>query len=162
MLLVAVFKITYMKKYAILIFNFTLSLIILGCSAPKELEYQNYKNFHLEKLGFNASRVNLDLQYYNPNNFGLQLRRTDLDIFINNNFLGHSSSDTLINIPRRDTFLLPIKFDTDMKNVFKNVWNTIIGTEVTVRITGKITVGKANVFMSIPVNYEGKHKFSFF
>lgn len=139
-----------------------ISLTFWGCSTPKELEYQDYKNFHLEKMGFNASRVTLDLQYFNPNNFGLQLRRTELDIYINNTFLGHSSSDTLINIPRRDTFLLPIKFDMDMKNVFKNAWNTMTGNEVTVKVTGKVKVGKANVFMSMPVNYEGKHKFSLF
>jgi LEA14-like dessication related protein len=145
-------------RFAILV----LVLIISGCSAPKEIVYQDYKNFHIENLGFNASRVTLDLQYYNPNNFGLQLRRTDLDIFINNNFLGHSASDTLINIPRRDTFLLPIKFDMDMKNALKNAWNTMVGTEILVKVTGKVKVGKANVFMSMPVNYEGKHKFSFF
>jgi Conserved secreted protein len=143
-------------------FIFFFPIIILSCSAPKELEYQDYKNLHVEKMGFTSSKVNLDLQYYNPNNFGLQLRRTDLDIFINNVFLGHSASDTMINIPRRDTFLLPIKFDLDMKNMFKNAWNSIVGTEVTVKVTGKIKVGKANVFMSMPINYEGKHKLSFF
>jgi LEA14-like dessication related protein len=126
------------------------------------LEYQDYKNFHLDKLGFGASRVTLDLQYYNPNNFGLQLKKTDLDIFINNTFLGHSASDTLINIPRRDTFLLPIKFDMDMKNVFKNAFNSLTGSEVLVKVTGRVKVGKANVYMSMPVNYEGKHKFSLF
>ena len=113
-------------------------------------------------MGFTASQVVLDLQYFNPNNFGLQLRRTDLDIFINNTFLGHSSSDTLINIPRRDTFLIPIKFNVDMKNIYKNAFNTMMGNEVTIKVTGKVKVGKANVFMSMPVNYEGKHKFSFF
>lgn len=133
-----------------------------SCSAPKVIEYQDYKNFHLDKMGFSASRVAMDLQYFNPNNFGLQLRRTDLDIFINNNLVGHSSTDTLINIPRRDTFLIHIKFDLDMKNAFKNAWNTMVGSEVMVKVTGNVKVGKANVFMSMPVNYEGKHKFSFF
>jgi LEA14-like dessication related protein len=148
------------KKF--LIYSVIWIFTILSCSTPKELEYQDYKNFHLERLGFNASRVTLDLQYYNPNNFGLQLKRTDLDIFINNTFLGNSASDTLINIPRRDTFLLPIKFDMDMKNVFKNAFNSLTGNEVTVKVTGKVKVGKANVYMSMPVNYEGKHKFSLF
>jgi len=104
----------------------------------------------------------MDLEYFNPNNFGLQLSRTDLDIFINNNFLGHSSSDSLINIPRKNSFLLPIKFDVEMQNVFKNAWNTLVGNEVTVKVTGSVKVGKANVFMSMPVNYEGKQKFSLF
>ena len=150
-----------MRKF-FLIYLVACIWIPLSCSSPKELEYQDYKNFHLEKLGFSASRVTLDLQYYNPNNFGLQLKRTDLDIFINNTFLGHSASDTLINIPRRDTFLLPIKFDMDMKNVFKNAFNSLTGNEVLVKVTGKVKVGKANVYMSMPVNYEGKHKFSLF
>jgi LEA14-like dessication related protein len=134
----------------------------ISCSAPRELEYQDYRNFKMNGMGFTSSRVSMDLQYYNPNNFGLQLRKTELDIFINNNFLGHSSSDTLINIPRRDTFLLPIKFDVDMKNAFKNAFNTMMGNEVTVKVTGRVKVGKANVYMSMPVNYEGKHKFPLF
>jgi LEA14-like dessication related protein len=135
---------------------------LLSCSTPKDLEYRDYRNFKLNGMGFTTSRVSMDLQYYNPNNFGLQLRKTELDIFINNNFLGHSSSDTLINIPRRDTFLLPIKFDMDMKNAFKNAFNTMMGNEVTVKVTGRVKVGKANVYMSMPVNYEGKHKFPIF
>lgn len=139
-----------------------LLIIAASCSSPKMIEYRDYKNFSIEKLGFSNSQVKLDLEYFNPNNFGLQLRRTELDIYINNTFLGHSSSDTLINIPRNNTFLLPIKFDADMKNLFKNAWSTMMGNEVTVKVTGKLKIGKANVFMSMPVDYEGKHKFSLF
>lgn len=144
------------------LFHILVASLIISCAPPRELVYQDYKNFRLEKLGFSGSRFLLGLQYYNPNNFGLQLRRTDLEIFINNNLLGHTSLDTLINIPRRDTFLLPIKFDVDMKNIYKNAWNSLAGNEVIVKVTGKIKVGKANVFMSMPINYEGKQKFSLF
>ncbi len=137
-------------------------MAILSCSSPKALEYKTYHNFSVQKLGFNNSAVSLDLEYYNPNNYGLQLKSTDLDIFINGNLLGHSSLDTLIRIPRRDTFSIPVKFNVDMQNVFKNAWNTLIGKEVLVRLSGKVKVGKANVFMSFPVEYETKQTFSFF
>lgn len=141
---------------------FVLTLTILSCSSPKALEYQTFHNFSVQKLGFTSSIIKLDLQYYNPNNFGMQLKNSDLDIFIDGNLLGHSSFDTLIRIPRRDTFMLPIKFDVDMQNIYKNAWNTLIGKEVLVRLTGKLKVGKANVFMSLPVNYETKETFSLF
>lgn len=146
------------------IFSYLLCLIFLSvlvaCSSPKALVYNNYRDFSIDKLGFVSSEVRLNLEYYNPNNFGLQLRRTELDIFINNNFLGHSSSDTLINIPRRDTFLIPIRFNVDMHNLFKNAWNTLTGNELLIKVNGKIKVGKANIFMSMPINYEGTHKFT--
>jgi len=135
---------------------------IMSCSTPKPLEYCSYKNLSIENLGFTNSEVKLDLGYFNPNNFGLQLKRTELDIFINNNFLGHSSSDSSINIPRRDTFFLPLKFSVDMQHLFKNTWNTFAGSEVLIKVTGKLKIGKANIFMSMPVNYEGKYKFSLF
>ena len=139
-----------------------LILALMSCSAPKGLVYTNYKNLEIERFGFSNSQVKLDLEYFNPNNFGLQVKRTELDIFINNNFLGHSFSDTLINIPRKDTFLLPIKFDVDMQNVFKNAFNSLAGNEISIKVTGRLKLGKANVFMSMPVNYEGKYKFSLF
>ena len=139
-----------------------LLILFYSCAAPKALEYKDYRNFSIERLGFSNSQVKLDLEYFNPNNFGLQLSRTDLDIYINNTLLGHSSSDTIITIPRKNSFILPIKFDLDMQNAFRNAWNTIAGNEVTVKVTGNIKVGKANVFMSMPVNYEGKQTFSLF
>lgn len=138
------------------------AVIFFSCASPKALEYKTYHNFSIQKMGFNNSTVALDLEYYNPNNFGLQLRNTDLDIFINGNKFGHSSSDTLINIRRRSTFILPIKFDVDMQNIFKNAMNTLLGKEVTVKLTGKLRIGKGNVFMSLPLNYESKETFSLF
>lgn len=92
----------------------------------------------------------------------MQLRNSDLDIFIDGNLLGHSTFDTLITIPRRNTFILPIKFDVDMQNIYKNAWSTMTGKEVVVKLTGKLKIGKANVFMSLPVNYESKETFSLF
>ncbi|MEO5909162.1 MAG: LEA type 2 family protein [Ginsengibacter sp.] len=137
-------------------------MAFLSCSAPKALEYKTYHNFSIQSLGFDKSSISLDLEYYNPNNYGMQLKSTDLDIFINGNLFGHSSLDTLIRIPKRDTFNIPIKFDVNMQSIFKNAWNTLIGKEVLVRLSGKVKVGKANVFMSLPVNYESKETFSLF
>ena len=143
-------------------FSLITIFIIFSCSSPKELEYQSFHNFSIQNLGFNSSSVSLDIIYYNPNNFGMQLRNSDLDIYIDGGMLGHSSFDTLIRIPRRDTFTLPVKFDVNMANIYKNAWGALTGKEVTVKLTGKIRIGKANVFMNFPVNYETKETFSLF
>lgn len=148
-----------MKKAAILLLGL---FVIVSCSPPRSLEYKTYHNFAIKSLGFNKTAISLDLEYYNPNNFGMQLKNTDLDIFIDGNLLGHSTSDSLIRIPRRGTFILPVKFDVDMQNAFKNAWKTLTGKQISIRLKGKIKAGKGNVFMSIPVNYETKETFSLF
>jgi hypothetical protein len=133
-----------------------------SCSAPKELVYRDFKNLKVEKLGFGSSTLNVDLIYYNPNNFGLQLKSTDLDVFIDSNYLGHSSQDFQINIPKLAEFTLPLIIELDMKNALRNAIPTLFGKEVLVRITGKVKLGKANVYKSFDVNYESLQRFSAF
>jgi LEA14-like dessication related protein len=143
-----------------LLIALSILLFLSSCREPKELEYRDFKNLSTENLGFSSSTIKVDLIYYNPNNFGLQLKRTDLDVFINGNLLGHTAQDYQISIPRRGEFTLPLKIDVDMKNAYKNAFPALFGKEVMVKITGKVKVGKANVFKSFNVNYEGKQKFS--
>ena len=127
-------------------------LILLACScqSPKELVYRDFKNLKLGKLGFGASTLNL------------QLKSTDLDIFVDNTYLGHSSQDLQVNIPRLAEFTLPLQVELDMKNALKNVLPTLFGKEVVVKMTGKVKLGKANVYKSFTVNYESIQKFSAF
>jgi len=139
-----------------------LTTLLISCSTPKELEYRDFKNFTFDKFGFSATSIKMDLIYYNPNNFGLQLKSTELDIFLDNNYLGHSVQEQLVSIPRREEFSIPIKIDVDMKNLLRNGLSTLWSNEVIVKVTGTVKVGKANLFKSLPVNYEGKQKFGIF
>lgn len=139
-----------------------LTILLISCSTPKELEYRDFKNFTIDKLGFSATTIKMDLVYYNPNNFGLQLKTTELDIFLDNNYLGHSIQEQFVSIPRREEFAIPVKIDVDMKNLLKNGFATLLRNEVMVKVTGTVTVGKANIFKNFPVNYEGRQQFTIF
>lgn len=136
--------------------------VMMSCAPPRALEYRTYHNLELRNLGFDHSTLYLELEYYNPNNFGMRLKKTDLDVYIDGTFLGHSASDTVIQIPRKSTFLLPIDFDVNMKNAFKNAWNSIRGKEMVIKLSGKVLVGKGKLNISFPVEYETKQTFSLF
>ena len=104
----------------------------------------------------------MDLVYFNPNNYGLQLKRTDLDIYINDIFMGHTSQEYQITIPRKEEFSIPIQMDVDMQNLYKNSLNIMMKNQVIVKLTGSVKVGKANVFISFPVNYQELETFTLF
>jgi LEA14-like dessication related protein len=124
------------------------------------LEYRDFKNFSIEKVGISSSTVKMDLQYFNPNSFGLQLKKTEIDIYINDTYMGHTSQDHQVNIERKALFDFPVVVSIDMKNALKNGWNVLTKKEVKVKINGTIKVGKANTFISFPLKYEGMHAFS--
>lgn len=135
--------------------------LFLSCSPPKPLEYRTFKNLTIEKVGFGSSSVKMELVYYNPNHFGLQLKRTDLDIYLDNNYAGHTSQEYQVTIPRQSEFTLPIALDVDMKNIYKNVLTTLLDKEIDIKLAGTVKVGKANVFITFPVNYEAMQTFTY-
>ena len=151
------------KAYTLLsLFFFTCSLSQTSCHEPKSLEFRNFSNLKVDKLSFAAAALTVDLVYYNPNNFGLQLSKTDLDVFIDSTFLGHSSQDIQVNIPKLNTFTIPLKLDLDVKNLLKNGLTSMFNKNVAVRVLGSVKVGKAGLYKSFPVDYTSMQNFSLF
>jgi LEA14-like dessication related protein len=137
-------------------------VLLNSCGGIKDLEFKEYKNLKIEKVGFSQTSVSVDLVYYNPNTFGLELKNTDLDIYINDNLLGHSAQEVQVQIPKKQQFTLPLKIDVDMKNILKNSLTTLLSKEVTIKATGKIKVGKANLYKTLPFEYSTKQEISLF
>lgn len=139
-----------------------LAVLVIGCAKPQGFDYRDLRNFKIDKLGFGKSTVSMDLVYYNPNNFGVQLRKVDCDVYINDQYLGKYQLDTLMTIARKAEFTLPSTMQVDMKNIFKNTLSVLFSDDVLVKVKGTTRVGKGNFFINVPVNYEGRHKFELF
>src|SRR6187549_4186886 len=104
-----------MLKFFKVLVPITFALILTSCQSPKDLEFREFNNLAMDKIGFSASALKVNLVYYNPNNFGMELNRTELDIYVDSTFLGHSSQELQVTIPKRDVFTIPLKIDLDMK-----------------------------------------------
>jgi LEA14-like dessication related protein len=119
-----------------------LILVVASCANPKDLVYQDVKNFSVKKISLNPE-VGMDVQFYNPNKYGMTLKDADINLYINNTLVGHAVMDEKFNVPAADTFLL-------MSN-----------KEVTVKLQGSVKAGKG-VLVRIPISYEGKKKLNVF
>ena len=151
-----------LKKLSALLTILLCLLFMTSCRSPKDLEFNEFNNVKLDRLGFSASSLSVNLVYYNPNNFGLELNRTELDIFVDSVYLGHSSQILQVPIPKRDNFTIPLKIDLDMKNLFKNSLITLFNKEVAIRTVGNVKVGKAGIYKNIKVDYTTKQQLSLF
>ncbi|MEX1203112.1 MAG: LEA type 2 family protein [Ferruginibacter sp.] len=142
---------------------FVLAILFLSsCRTPQDLVFRDFNNLALDKLGFSASVLKVDLIYYNPNNFGMELKRTELDIYVDGTFLGHSNQELQVAIPKRDVFTIPIKLDLDMKNLFKNGLTSLFKKTVNVRAVGNIKVGKAGVYKNFNIDYTSQQQIPLF
>ncbi len=117
-------------------------------------------NISLDKLGVKESTLSLDLYYFNPNNSNLKLKEVQGDAWLDGNFLGRFSMDSLIHIPAKDSFYLPVKLKLEMGKLLKNSFAAFLSNEVMLKVKGIAKVGKGFVYINYPINYEGKQNFA--
>ena len=132
------------------------------CNKPKEPDYIDFQHLRLAKAGLDQSRITFDLRYYNPNNFRVQLKSAEVDVFFNDKFVGHSVLDTVISVPKRDTFLIPVYMDVKLKNLLSNAAQLLLNPDVMVKLNGNARVSKGGISMNVPIKYEGKQRLDIF
>jgi len=138
----------------------TILILFTACKKPRSFDYRGVKNIKVQQLGFDKSKLSMDLIYFNPNGFGVNLRKVDCDIFVDNNYLGKYTLDTTLYIDKRSEFVLPSNMNVDMRNVYKNIFNVLFSKEITVRLKGTTRVGKGGIYLTIPIDFETKQKFT--
>jgi LEA14-like dessication related protein len=140
-----------------LIFTLVLAIVVLAsCKSDsiKEPEYRDVQNVRLIKVGVLETTAGLDLIYYNPNNFGVQLSEIRGDVYLDNNYFGRIGIEDKVSVGKRSEFIVPatIKLDNigvvSHRDVFKK-------KEVMVRINGTARVKRSGIAVSVPIKYEG-------
>ncbi len=96
----------------------------------------------------------------NPNNFKVDLKKVDCDVYIDNRYLGKYALDTLMHIPKKQNFELPSRMRVSMGGVFKNAFSLLMNKEVLIKVKGKTKIGKGSIFFDVPFTYETKQTIS--
>lgn len=148
-----------MKKYILLLCSTPLLISMMtSCRSIKDIEYKEVKNIKLDKAGFSSLIIKADVVYYNPNKFSVEVNQANVDIFLNNNFLGNSKQTVQTKIPRESNFIIPLQIEIDNKNLLKNGLNALFNKEVTIKMKGQVRAGKAGIFKTFPIDYQTVQK----
>jgi LEA14-like dessication related protein len=135
----------------------TIPIVILsscGTNNVKEPEYRDIRNIRLISLGPLESTAGVDLVYYNPNDFGVQVATARGDIYVDNNYFGKFELDDKVSVKKRSEFILPATVRVDMVGAIKNQRDLYKKKEALVKIEGMATVKKAGFSKDIPIRFE--------
>ena len=120
----------------------------------REPEYRDIRNIRLVQLGVLQSTAGVDLIYYNPNNFGVELSDARGDVYIDDQYLGRFGLDEEVQVGKRSEFLVPAIIKVDMLGAVLNHRELYKKKEAMIRIEGLARVRKAGVTKDIPIKYE--------
>lgn len=135
---------------------FFVSITLLSCRPMKDPVYKGMNVLSIKKIDKNESVLEIQMNYYNPNNQGLKLKKAEGNVWLNGEYLGHFNMDTTIHILANSDYSIPVNLSVDMKNVFKNAFSAMLNPEVTIKIEGNASFGKGLVFLRYLIRYEDR------
>lgn len=147
-----------MKKIGLILL---LTVILWGCKKPASFEFRGIQNIRILQMGDNSPALSATLSLFNPNNYTVQLKKVDADIYINGQFLSHYKMDTLVKIPRNAIFNYNILFPFDAKKVFNNMLTSLFSRQVLLRISGTSRLGRSGIFVNVPFDFSSKQDLHF-
>lgn len=133
---------------------------IVSCAKPKDLEFVDIQNIRMVKWGLAESQIGLDVRFYNPNNQRVQLKDAIAKVYVNSTFLGDTRMDTIVPVPRRDTFAVPLILNINTVSTLSKLMQSMSDSLVNVKVEGSVKMGKAGVFRTFPIQYDKVQKMS--
>jgi LEA14-like dessication related protein len=142
-------------KYPIILGGFFI-LLFSSCHRMKDPVFNDIENVQVSKAGKGRSLMTFNMSYFNPNHTGGRLKEAEGDAWLDSTYLGHFYVDTIVNIPPNSNFIIPVKLDMEMKNIFRHSLAAFLNEQVLITIKGKAKVGKGGFYKKFPLHYEGK------
>lgn len=141
--------------------NYSLSLLLIsflvfftGCAKPLEPEYRGIEGLQISKIGVNESLVGASIKFYNPNNFPLEIKHADVILSLNDKQAAHCIIDSVINIPKLDSFYVPVSFTISLSSIFSNALQFLLQGKTKVNADGFLKLKKSGISFSLPIHYQ--------
>jgi LEA14-like dessication related protein len=138
-------------------------LVLFSCKKPiiREPEFIGTRNISLNKLGLKNSELDMEMGFFNPNGFGLNLDGFDLDVYMNGDYIGKAKDIRATIIPANDTFHVPVRMEVGMKHLLSQGLSLGLSREADIQVKGTAKLSRANktsMIWQIPVDYKTKYK----
>ena len=135
-------------------------IILSGCSKVKDPEFRRIDHFHVKSLGLEQTTIGFNVTYFNPNNFGVTVKETAADIYMDSVYLGKFVQDSTVSVNKNSEFSIPLFGAVTMKTALQMNFQDIGNRDILLKADGNVKVGKAGIFVTKAIHYQGKHRLS--
>jgi LEA14-like dessication related protein len=131
--------------------------LIIGCGPIKPLTISEIEHVRLVELKGSAALIEASFKVQNPNSFGFSVKASDMDVLLDNAFVGKARIMKKVKIKRNSDQLYTVQVEANMAQFFLNGLMNMMGSKSKskVRLKGDLKVSKFGfINKKIPVDVE--------
>jgi LEA14-like dessication related protein len=128
---------------------------MVSCSKPEAPEYLGLRDFSVRAFSMDETLLHTQLSFYNPNPYTMELKKGDVNVYLDDKLANHYTMDSTINIPRKDTFYVPLDLKISPKLLIGSAIRMLMNdNKIKVRLEGSVRVKRSGFSFNVPINYE--------
>jgi LEA14-like dessication related protein len=135
-----------------------LFVVLNACGKIKDPEFRRMESFGVKSFGIQKIDLGFKVTYYNPNNFGVNVKEAGADFYIDSVYIGKFVQDSPVEVSKNAEFSIPFSGTVPIATALKLKLNDLASRDLLLQANGTVRVGKAGVFITRPFTYTGKHK----
>jgi hypothetical protein len=148
---------TGMQVKTLFPFLVLLAGLLSSCKDVKDPEFRRVDNFGIRNLSIQEARIGFDVTYFNPNNFGVNVKEAVADVYLDSLYIGKFVQDRTIDVPRGAEFSIPFTGSVPLRTVLGLNLDNLSSRQLLLRAEGSARVGKGGIYLTKPINYRGMH-----
>ncbi len=150
-----------MKNQIFILVSVVILVTVLSASSCKQSIqapiYVGSQNLKLDALSLTGGAIKTDLEFNNINNFGISIKETALKVYIEDEYIADANQANEIKVEAKKHFMFPVVAKFNPASLLPKILKWGGKKELNYRIEGNAKVGKAGVFIKVPVKVEDKY-----
>ncbi|MGZ3951968.1 MAG: hypothetical protein ACXVBZ_11255 [Flavisolibacter sp.] len=133
-------------------------VLLAGCTRIQEPQFRKVGNFRLKNFGLQQTEIAFNVNYFNPNDFGVTVKEAAADVYLDSVYLGKFQQDSTVGVKKDAEFSIPLTGTVSLQTVLGMDLQDLSRREVWLKANGSVKVGKAGIYITKPFTYQGKHR----
>jgi LEA14-like dessication related protein len=147
-----------MKYTNALLFLLAAALFLGACGQIRDPEFRRLESFRVKKAGLQQTDLGFAVTYFNPNRFGVSVKETEADFYIDSVFIGKFVQEHPVEVGKNAEFSIPFTGSIALMTLLQLNIQDLNHRKVDIKANGSVKIGKAGVYISRPFIYQGKHQ----
>ena len=135
-----------------------LSHTLFGCVQIEEPDFREIRDFHITNLSLQDVQIQFGMTYFNPNDFSVTVKETAAKVYLDSVYLGEFRQDSLIEVKKKAEFVVPLSGTLPLTAFLGMNIKDLLKRQALVSAEGVTKIGKAGVYITRKINYQGRHR----
>lgn len=132
-------------------------LLLASCTNIKAPKFRGIEKFGVRQISLQSATLGFGVAYFNPNNFGVTVKNAQVDVYIDSIYLGKFIQEQDVSVYKNAEFSIPFVGSISLLNAMNLKPGQWGNRPVLIKAEGTVEIGKAGIFVTRPISYEGTH-----